>query len=139
MNAHPTTCLCCLSLDSLPDSIQIKNKCLKNECSHFFCFSFFSLFSGQQVCSGWKLSTTYHFGFLCKTCLWLLRAPLFFFKKKKKKSSLLLESKSVQRVYGFICLLRCWCLHCGSFNGSVTRKHNTIYLTLVQERFCAHL
>lgn len=54
MNAHPTTCLCCLSLDRLgvPDSVQIKKiKRLKNECSLFILFlvHFYHLFSGPFV------------------------------------------------------------------------------------------
>lgn len=84
MNAHPTTCLCCLSPDHPGFSPRIcpnpererkkKNhiRHLKNECSLLICFSLFYHLCGQQVCAGWTLSTTYHF-FICEKWLWLLK------------------------------------------------------------------
>lgn len=88
MNAHPTTCLCCLSLDCLSSRPRLSKskkriKCLKNECSLLFSFSSFYHFSGRQVCAVWAQSATQQFGFLCEMHPWLLsstRGPPFYSK-----------------------------------------------------------
>lgn len=124
----------------VPDSVQIKNhiQCLKNECSLLFSFSSFYHFCGQQVCAGWKLSTTYQFGFVCE------KRPRLPSSTQGPSFSILKvcwsKVKVFEKLLEFICQLLVTPLWLFLIAGvCVTAPHvHIIYWFLVQGCFCAH-